>query len=478
MKLKEIDNIRLEANKILKNKDTFAQFMTPSVIADYMAGLFDGDEADKVLLDCGAGVGSLTVATIAKKPNIKDVHCWEIDPIMIDYLSSTTKDFNVKIYNSDFLKDAVELINNQGIRYDYIISNPPYKKILSNSKERKLLRSIGIETVNLYSAFISLSILLLKDGGQLVAIIPRSFCNGVYYKSFRELILNTCSIDYIHSFESRNSLFSDDNVLQENIIIKLSKKKQSNKVTICHSDNDNFSETMKNEVHFNEVLLSNDKNKFIRIPKGNQLSSEYPFKECLNNLGLSVSTGQVVDFRVKDFLEEKLSEKNYPLIYSHHFENGSFIHPKEHKKPNAIIDNEKTKKLILPNKNNYIVVNRFSPKENKKRIIANIIESNSINKDFIAIENHLNFFHVNKSGIDYTLANGLLCYLRSSILDEFIRNFSGHTQINVGDLKNIPYPSKNALLELGLNYNRNMPQSEIDDLINKVISYEKQTIEN
>ena len=52
--------------------------------------------------------------------------------------------------------------------------------------------------------------------GQIVAIIPRSFCNGPYYRSFRDFILERAAIKQIHLFGSRNKAFMDDNVLQEN----------------------------------------------------------------------------------------------------------------------------------------------------------------------------------------------------------------------------------------------------------------------
>ncbi|MFZ6755574.1 Eco57I restriction-modification methylase domain-containing protein, partial [Undibacterium sp. Dicai25W] len=90
----------------------------------------------------------------------------------------------------------------------------PYKKISSSSEHRNELRKAKIETVNLYSAFLALSIKLMEKGGQVIAIIPRSFCNGPYYKPFRELILKECSIDHIHVFESRDKAFQDDDVLQ------------------------------------------------------------------------------------------------------------------------------------------------------------------------------------------------------------------------------------------------------------------------
>lgn len=474
-----MDKLRLVANKVLVNKDRFAQFMTPSVVSEYMANLFDIENGEgKSLLDCGAGIGSLTIPAIKRKPNLSQIDCWEIDPIMVRFLEPNIKEYNANIHCSDFIQDSIELIK-QGIKYDYIITNPPYKKISTKSKERKSLRSVGIETVNLYSAFLALSIFLLKHNGQLVAIVPRSFCNGVYYKQFRELILKHCSIDYIHSFDSRKSIFSDDSVLQENIIIKLTKRKQQERVIICYSYDDNFSNIKKHEASFSEIVIKDDKNKFIRIPKLESIpNAEYPFHNDINNLELSVSTGQIVDFRVKEFLQEDLSDNSYPLIYPHHFNNGNFTHPKNHKKPNAILNNDKIKKWLLPTKGHYIVVNRFSPKENKKRIIANIISPQMIDKDFIAIENHLNFFHLNKEGIDETIAKGLLCYLNSSILDDYLRNFSGHTQINVGDLKSIPYPTKNELLFLGSKYRTKMKQIEIDSLINEVISYGKTTSKN
>lgn len=136
---------------------------------------------------------------------------------------------------------------------------PPYKKIGSSSKERELLRSVGIETVNLYSAFISLSILLLKKEGQIVAIIPRSFCNGVYYKSFRELILRNCSIDYISTHLKAETLyFLMIMYYRKTSLLNYLSNQQSSKVVISHSNNDDFSKTVKNKVDFSKVVLLND----------------------------------------------------------------------------------------------------------------------------------------------------------------------------------------------------------------------------
>jgi adenine-specific DNA-methyltransferase len=74
---------------------------------------------------------------------------------------------------------------------------------------------------------------------------------------------------------------------------------------------------------------------------------------------------------------------------------------------------------------------------------------------------------VNRHGFEKEVAYGLAAYLNSQILDDYFRRFSGHTQINVSDLKKIPYPSLSLLCDLGRAViNSHEP---IDELVNKTI---------
>ena len=43
----------------------------------------------------------------------------------------------------------------------------------------------------------------------------------------------------------------------------------------------------------------------------------------------------------------------------------------------------------------------------------------------------------------------MICWLNSTYIDEKFRLFSGHTQVNATDLRNIPYPNIKKLEELG-----------------------------
>src|SRR5260370_15816363 len=96
--------------------------------------------------------------------------------------------------------------------------NPPYRKINIDSAERVALREIGVETSNLYAGFLYVALRLLAPGGELVAITPRSFCNGMYFKPFRRIFLDALELRRIHVFDSRQVAFKEDEVLQENVI--------------------------------------------------------------------------------------------------------------------------------------------------------------------------------------------------------------------------------------------------------------------
>ena len=91
------DFYRVEASSKLdpERRSALGQFMTPTPIGQFMTSMFGyfGDEVR--LLDPGAGIGSLT-ATVAERlysskcpPKFIDVTCFEIEPLLTDYLSAT-----------------------------------------------------------------------------------------------------------------------------------------------------------------------------------------------------------------------------------------------------------------------------------------------------------------------------------------------------------------------------------------------------
>ena len=250
-------------------KTALGQFMTPSPIARFMATLFDDPGRPATLLDAGAGIGSLSIAAVARLGQSAAIDAWEIDQLLRKHLEQTLELLGVehRVHADDFITSAVRQIAlASGRRYTHAILNPPYRKPNSGSVHRALLRKVGIETVNLYAAFIALAVLLMEDGGQVVAIVPRSFCNGPYYRPFRRLLLRTCSLERLHVFESRTMAFQDDGVLQENVIIKLVKAKPQGHVVVSSSNDQRLADYSEATLPFEKIVEPTDAEAFIHIP--------------------------------------------------------------------------------------------------------------------------------------------------------------------------------------------------------------------
>lgn len=481
----ERERISHVANTSLNHKVSLGQYFTPYPIAKFMSSLFPATEKKIKLLDPGAGIGMLSCSfmerIIKENWNIPEISIsvYDIDkevyaPLNENIASSSSafRKSDYEIISGDFLEKAsFEYTWKINETYTHVIMNPPYKKIPTNSKERQSARAFGLETVNLYSAFMGAAISLTEDGGYIVAIVPRSFCNGVYYKPFREFILKNCAIKHIHLFESRNKAFKDEAVLQENIIIMLQKNAEQKNVRISYCNDDTFAGLSNFEIPFSQILHENDKEKYFNVPTKQQVGNEsLRIYSNLKDLDVKVSTGSIVDFRVKSLLSRDYTEKSVPLIYSVHLKNYRLSWPQESKKPNAILISEEVQKQFFP-KGYYVLVKRFSTKEEMKRVVASLIVPSDFLKDGIAFENHLNVFHHNKSSLDESIAYGLICWLNSTFIDEKFRLFSGHTQVNATDLRNLPYPTLEQLSGLGkkLKEKKQWNQILFDELSKEVV---------
>ena len=69
-------------------------------------------------------------------------------------LRHSYEDHHKVTYTDKAIEEAVKLILEGSQRFSHAILNPPYKKINSAGRHRLLLRQVGIETVNMYSAFV------------------------------------------------------------------------------------------------------------------------------------------------------------------------------------------------------------------------------------------------------------------------------------------------------------------------------------
>jgi adenine-specific DNA-methyltransferase len=287
------------------------------------------------------------------------VTAYEIDPILATYLKDTLQlcaavcdqsgvEFTCEVIAEDFITHAVDQLANplfitEPPQYTCAILNPPYRKIQTDSLERRQLRRIGVETSNLYTGFLALAIHLLAPDGEIVAITPRSFCNGPYFRPFRELLHRTIALRQFHVFDSREEAFRDDTVLQENIILS-GVKSAARPPTITITSSSGLDDDMiaVHEVPYSKVVHPDDPELFLHLVSdelGVQVAARAAaFSATLGDLGVTVSTGRVVDFRAGPFLRAQPADDTVPLIYPLHLTAGAISWPKPaSKKPNAMV---------------------------------------------------------------------------------------------------------------------------------------------
>lgn len=476
-------------------QEELGQFLTATPVARFMASMFGPLPKTVRLLDAGAGAGSLTAAFVSRcceKPDglrAIEATLYELDEEILSSLVTTMHDcerlctdagirFTYTIHSADFIQEmsarlAADLFATRPPAFDAAIANPPYRKIGTDSAERRMLRSVGVETSNLYTGFIALIQRLLVPGGQLVGITPRSFCNGPYFRPFREDFLSQLELRRLHVFESRKAAFREDSVLQENIIFHAVKgRQQPDTMLISSSSGEDGGEITETVFPFAEIVHPDDTGKFIHIPS---TASHATAKETMDglsaslaSLGVTVSTGRVVDFRHKDALRKESEPGTVPLLYPCHFNGGTVHWPKlEGRKPNAILETDETRPWLVPS-GVYLLTKRFTSKEERRRLVACLFDPNLVEAKWVGFENHLNYFHSDGHGLERSLALGLFAFLNSTVVDQYFRRFSGHTQVNATDLRTLTYPDHETLQAIGRELKSlSLSQGEIDQLVAK-----------
>ncbi len=446
-----------------------------------MASLFHIKGKNITLLDPGAGAGILTAAfcerILSLKTKVKlNVEAYENDVSLVpslrkvlgeckSVLEEKGHEVAFSLREHDFVLDNERYFSKEGPslwaaeqpKFDYVISNPPYYKLNAASLHARTMRKLDLGHPNVYAFFMALSLRLLNYGGEMVFIVPRSFCSGFYYKKFRNWLLDKASFERIHSFESRREVFEREGVLQENIILKAAPKlgkSQTGKVRITVSKNHGFEDMKGHEVPSEDMIHKMRDDALIKIPTSKlHVAIQHAIEDweyTLHDLGLEVSTGPVVDFRAKELLVDFVNEKvTAPLIWMHNIQNMQVIWPaKKNGKQTGIRIGRDSAPLLLPVRN-YVLIKRFSSKEQDRRLYAGTLLENDFDMKSVGIENHVNYLYRKHGNLTPDETVGIAALLNTSIVDEYFRCLNGNTQVNASDLRVLPFPSLSVIQKVG-----------------------------
>jgi len=434
-------------------KKDLGQFFTDASVAKFMANMFSltNPITDKIkVLDCGAGHGILSIALLYRLVfegyESIALTLYEIDDEVLIKLNENLLEFTSKYPHVDFaytIKNKNFILDNIDEKFDYIISNPPYFKINKQDNEALVMSHVVHGQPNIYMLFMVKSSDVLKADGEMVFITPRSFTSGSYFKKFREYILKNLSLNQIHIFNSRREHFKNESILQETIITKF-KKNHSDKIVITSSEDSQFFNI--NTLDVTKKMIVENERMIIGIPTSYEdLRVLEQFNEATCNfkdMGYKISTGKVVTFRSREFISiAKENHKNVPLLWMQNFKKEELIFPLNNKKEQYIQNIEETKKLLIPNEN-YIVIKRFSSKEQHRRVNIGYIFKEFFSTTHLGLENHLNYLYREDRKLKKDEMKKLGTFLTSKEVDQYFRVFNGNTQVNAADILMLPVPNE------------------------------------
>jgi len=478
----------------IEKRKALGQYYTGRAVAEYMASLIDIPQEKKLtLLDAGAGSGILAAcaALYCLDRGCKNLHAvlYELDNDVLPSLEQTLKiicnvfkakkaSFTYEIKCEDFvLARADKNVFND--YFDIAVINPPYFKYsVTSSPYAKSASDLYHGDPNIYASFIAVAMASIKLKGQLIAITPRSFTNGLYFKGFREYLLTNSSLNLIHIFKQRDKVFKNKEsaVLQENIICRYTKGNASKSIMIRSSNCDDSIKHSEEATYPQDLIIdpSNDQ-RLIRIPESSEDANTLRAAESLSSTfessGYFISTGRVVEHRSRDFItQDNNAVDRVPLYRPHNITPLLATWSGKHKKDVSFLLANGYEKYVIKN-SNYVLLKRFSSKDEKRRLVATIHLSSMGAYDYIGFGNKTNYIGVTNEELDSPEAYGLAAIFNSTFMDKYFRCVSGNTQVNATDIRVMKFPSRHEVKDIGRQAKKltSITTEEIDRIISSVL---------
>ena len=260
----------------------------------------------------------------------------------------------------------------------------------------------------------------------------------------------------VHVFESRKDTFRDDQVLQESIITCARRTTRRPKtVSISSSFGRDMTDHLPSTtVSYETAIDDATGHMFVRVPENpldvRLISVVESWPGRFIDHGLRVSTGPVVMFRAKKFLLDSADVPSaVPLLCVHNVRPFETVWPlSKNGKPTAFKACPESRRLLVPARN-YVLLRRFSAKEERRRLTASCFLRASAHAADVALENHLNYvYHANRE-LTENEVYGLAALFNSALLDRHFRMVSGNTQVNATELRSMHVPDLGVVAHIG-----------------------------
>jgi adenine-specific DNA-methyltransferase len=463
---------RFDSSTSADERKSQGHFGTPPGIAAFMAAMFSDIPTGTVrILDPGAGVGTLSAAVCQRMltlttPRTLFFELWENDRKLLSILEATMNrcqkalraaghamEFSIR--NEDFiLANTRRTLFESGPEPSFhrTILNPPYFKLRKESPQARAMGHVVHGQPNIYALFMAVAADLLLPEGEMVAITPRSYFNGLYFKKFRKWFFDRMVARQVHIFDSRTAAFKDDAVLQENVILHARKGGGPENVLLTKSVGRDMAQIDRSSVDYEKIIDNSNGDHVVRVStnrfENEVLDAMDALPRRFRASGFEISTGPVVTFRSTEFLRHERADDTAPLLWMHNVRPFVTRALEKDGKPTHIEVSDASKRLLVPSKT-YLLLKRFTAKEEKRRLIAGIMTPADSYSAWVGLENHLNYVYRMRTELTENEAYGLAAFFNSAFVDRYFRAISGNTQVNATEIRGMPMPDEATLLQIG-----------------------------
>ena len=480
-------------------------YLTPVEVADFIAGQASSPASNIRILDPAAGSGTLLCAVVEHlttvEPRVRkvEVTAYETDPDLQEALATVLDNLKrwaaehqvkvcVRIERQDFVLAHAGILRSNGHlfdtqsteRFDLVVANPPYFKISRNDPRAQAAMVVVHGQPNIYALFMAVTASLLRNGGEFLFITPRSFASGPYFRLFREKFFASVRPVGVHVFGSRRETFGRDEVLQESMILRGVRDDgwQYNGETFALDISGSagiadLSHLTRRSLPLSDALDMDSNARIFRLPilpdEDAALSLVDSWTGSLHQYEMNISTGPVVPFRATEFLEVgSPSDDCAPLIWMNHVRAMQVTFPIQTRKPQYISLTASRKSLLVPNRN-YVLLRRFSAKEEARRLVAAPWLKSTVGSSLLGIENHLNYIYSMRDEMIEDEALGLAALLNTELLDTYFRVSSGNTQVSATELRAMPLPSREMMVSVGQRVRKQTGGESLDEIVRDVV---------
>ena len=441
-----------ETNTVKKSrqeKKQIGQFFTDPRTAAYMASCVENPQKQTIsVLDMGAGDGILSLALIRRLLAfpVKEltVTLAENDllilPALIDTVNTMDmlcREHHIRLHTRILAVDYLLADDDQ--EYDIVIANPPYRKIRKDAPEAVHMAAYVSGQPNLYALFMAKGIEHLKENGQVVYIVPRSWTSGLYYQKVRDFLLQSIRLSRLLVFSDRTLAFSCEDVLQETMILAGRKTREPSRIRLDIYKDCSFQDGTRFFFSDDELIT---KDGILCLPENeSQIKALRKFSGQMSDFGsygYVFRTGPVVEFRNREYLSEEERPGDVPLIRGINIQMGASILFPIRTGKNQYISSQ-AESVLIPNQNT-VMVRRLVPKESPRRMIAApYFSGREKEADVIGIENHVNYLtRADGAPLSAFEVKWMSDLLQTEDYDQYFRATGGSTQINASDLNHLP----------------------------------------